>query len=263
MFHENSASSTVEPGAAALVPPTLGEHLEAERPVQNNDVDVPANIRAITPSAFYWTKGYGGQPTLQPHPFMAPYLANVAGSDPSSLDDLPNAADIRKVTKSLLKLKVDEKRLWDSIDASGWLGNTETRAIYQLAGQAQIEVVYWKDELAKAVDRATKKNVAIHEDKSCQFLSGFRDNAIRNEYIYKQLAIALHDKGEPPIDLKVAATSFLKMRAAMETKRLLGSVNNAQLENALSSDAAKAIDPTAGARAAALKAAMEAAKKAA
>ena len=255
------ANTDKEPSAEEkLNPEPSGSRIDKElsdhKPGTDDDIDVPQSVRRMTPSSFFWTKDFNGKPVLKPHPHIATYLATASRMDQNPIDELANKDELRKSVRTALKSFIDLGQSLAAMDQSGWEFNTLTRFVNDLVGQSACETVYWKDQLAEIAVRCSRQGKKVSEDRGYQALSNFKDNGIRRHYLYQQVSIALDPKGTPAIDLERAARSFLGMRAAMETKRLLGTVTSAALENSLDSEAAAAIDPQAAARAELLKQAM-------
>lgn len=287
MFHENANVPKSEPGSAALEnQPTLATHLNAEKPINPNDVDGLKDVAWMTPATFYWTRGNDGQLRLAYPKWKTLYFAEAAKLDDNNLEEHIGAfasgdeyddtlsseeldklraqrlSTVRGLTSQMIKSTHERLRILDAYDVSGWLGNEQRRNDALKAAMAAIEIVYWKDERAMQIAKIEAKKGDVESDSWLQSIESFIDRAIQNHYFWSNVAIASCPDGEYLVDendkranepgrttLARAADSFLRMQAASQQKRILAAAKNKDTELALKSEGAKARDPQAQKRA--------------
>lgn len=294
MFNDNDDNrQNEEPGKQALDhKPTFGTRAEEEKPAQNHDdFNGLKELLWMVPSTFYLTRDErSGEPAVRPHLGAAEGLALAVLEDENVIEDcftdtvdtdtgevVESAEDKlgthNKLVKLMVRNEIDRLQTLRAFDQSDWEANSLLRTTVQAAAESAIEIVYWKDAYLEQLAKVEKKGGDIEKDSWAQSIQGFINNAIRKHHMYAQMAIAGSDNGEyivpdtektPPVgktSYLIAARSFLNRQAAWTLKKMKTSLSTKSKEAALSSAAARAVDPKAARRAELYAKAREAATK--
>lgn len=274
MFNENAYVAPNEMGVASheVLDKTTGEiktintdepnanergalaDAEAGKSLTDHDVDVPRDVLWRTPSFFYWTKDRNGKLTLAPRAGIAEYLVEAGKLDTNSVDDLPNAKEIKAYVRKIAEARKTIVDVYHAEDASNWDANGELRYVCDMAAQCAAEIIYWKDQMTEVEAREAKAGREISENRWYETLSTFRDAAIRRYYEHSMVAGVCSGSTPPVFDWLRGARSFLARQAASQTKKLLNPTQTQ--ETSLSAQAQSKLDPNAAARAALRQAAM-------